>query len=759
MHVRPVLVGVLWLVFALSLLSSPRGQAMPAASHPPLLVAASTVSQVSAVAASYALPAAHPQTPPSQPLPGPAPYSPYTWDNLSLNATGGDPGGLWGPVMAYDAADGYLVLFSGHNATYRNTNSTWTYSPKAVWTNITSTAGAAPPARALAGMAVDPGTGDLILFGGSENVGVGNDTWQFHAGKWTDLTPTLSRSPPPMTEMTFTTDATDGEILLYGDALGSPVADQTWVWKAGAWTNLTATAGAPPAGVIGAESSNDPMDGGVLVAGGETATGRPVNQTYLFRAGAWTNLTNLLLPAPTPTAEGALSYIPGNASLVLAFGHLTGQGDYENNYTWQWHAGKWTNISTRNGGAPYTRDGVAYSSYLNGTSVVYGGEDQYMGRERNIGGLWIVNTSLSVRGSFAPISLNVNQNATYSGSYVGGLPFGVVHSWSFGDTTGSSLLAGTKSYSAPGTYHAIFSTRTLGPQYAYLNWTVTVHALPLTLTATSNVTQTFVGRTVSFTASPHAGTPPYLVSWLFGDNTTGTGPAPTHTYSTQSNGSVYVAASDSLGQWAHALLTVSVWRLPVSPLTVTLSANSSTTTVGGSLVFIATPSGGSGGVTFSWEFGDNTTGTSNPVTHTFSSQSNGTVYVAVTDSAGSWAHASIAIQVHRVATSGSPSGPEHASSFPWLYVLVGLVAVAVVAALLVALYVRRRKGAKGATGPAPAGSSGPQAPPMGTEAAPATPPPQPPPAPAPLPPPPPDMVPGPAPSPPSPPPLPGPHPS
>ncbi len=753
MHARAALVSLLLCMMALSLLWSPGAVGTSPSAQPPPPNGSSLGPGAPEVPGPQVTSTAHLPIAGAGRFPtGPAPYSPYTWYNLSLNATGGDPGALWAPAMAYDAADGYLVLFSGHNVTYWNTNSTWIYSSKGVWTNITSTAGTAPPARCKAGLAVDPGTGDLILFGGSEYAGIGNDTWRFHAGKWTNLTPTLSKSPPPMTQMTFTTDTTDGEILLFGYATVGHVSSQTWVWKAGAWTNLTSTAGTPPSGIVGAESSNDPMDSGVLVVDGQTVLGRPANQTYLFHAGVWTNRTNPLLPAPTPTAQGALTYVPGNASLLLAFGHLPGQGYFENNYTWEWHTGRWTNISARSGGAPYTRDGVAYASYLNGTSVVYGGENQYNGHERNIGGLWVVNTTLSVSGSFNPTSLNVNQNATYSGSYVGGLPFGVVHRWSFGDSTSSPLLSGTKSYPTAGTFDPTFSTKTLGGQYAAQSWTVTVHALPIGLTATSNVSQTFVGRTVSFIASAQAGTPPYQVTWYFGDNTTGTGLTPTHTYSTQSNGSVYVVVSDSAGQSAHTLLAVSVWRLAV-PLTVTVAVNSSTTTVGGSLIFTATPSGGSGGVVFSWEFGDNTTATSNPVTHTFSAQSNGTVYVVVTDSTGDWAHASIAIQVHRVPTSG----PGRAASIPWLYVVVGLIAAALVALLLASLYLRRRKDAKGAMSPTPAGPNSPPAP--VSESAPGATPPPPPPSPAPLPPQPLEAVLDPYPSPPPPPPLPVPPPT
>ncbi len=101
--------------------------------------------------------------------------------------------------MVYDAEDGYVVLFGGSflNLTSFHTtyyNDTWALE-NGKWVNLTA-AGPAPSPREGFEMAYDAEDGYVVLFGGHPGKGPNalNDTWTFSSGIWTNITGV--RSPP-----------------------------------------------------------------------------------------------------------------------------------------------------------------------------------------------------------------------------------------------------------------------------------------------------------------------------------------------------------------------------------------------------------------------------------------------------------------------------------------------------------------------------------------------------------------------------------
>ena len=132
-------------------------------------------------------------------------------------------------VMTYDAADGYILLFGGLNATYYPVNDTWKFHA-GNWTKLSTTN--APSARIPGYMVCDAATGLVTLFGGSDidsfpTLSV-NDTWSYSDGSWTQLHPLHS---PPFAGYAFVYDSTSRVFLLVGtdSALES---GYTWGWDA-----------------------------------------------------------------------------------------------------------------------------------------------------------------------------------------------------------------------------------------------------------------------------------------------------------------------------------------------------------------------------------------------------------------------------------------------------------------------------------------------------------------------------------------------
>ena len=87
--------------------------------------------------------------------------------------------------------------------------------------------------------------------------------------------------------------------------------------------------------------ADDPSEDGVVLFGGLSASNVPLNDTWLFRQGSWTELCsgNSTPPAcpSSPPAEygGGMVYDARDSELVL-FGDTT----------WAFHDGKWSNVTS-----------------------------------------------------------------------------------------------------------------------------------------------------------------------------------------------------------------------------------------------------------------------------------------------------------------------------------------------------------------------------------------------------------------------------
>jgi hypothetical protein len=99
--------------------------------------------------------------------------------NWTRQAPATSPPVLSAEPMAYDAATGSVVLFSGRNVGHV-LGDTWTWDGS-TWTK--QAPATSPPARELASMAYDAATGNVVLFGGDNfEPQTFNDTWTWGSG-------------------------------------------------------------------------------------------------------------------------------------------------------------------------------------------------------------------------------------------------------------------------------------------------------------------------------------------------------------------------------------------------------------------------------------------------------------------------------------------------------------------------------------------------------------------------------------------------
>ena len=117
--------------------------------------------------------------------------------------------------MAYDPGTGQLVLFGGNDGS-GTVADTWIWNGSD-WTELSPAT--SPPARSDASMAYDPGTGQLVLFGGNDGSGTVADTWIRNGSDWTELSP--ATSPPARSDASMAYDPGTGQLVLFGGNDGS----------------------------------------------------------------------------------------------------------------------------------------------------------------------------------------------------------------------------------------------------------------------------------------------------------------------------------------------------------------------------------------------------------------------------------------------------------------------------------------------------------------------------------------------------------
>jgi PKD repeat protein len=171
------------------------------------------------------------------------------------------------------------------------------------------------------------------------------------------------------------------------------------------------------------------------------------------------------------------------------------------------------------------------------------------------------------------------------------------------------------------------------------------------------------GQNVWFTASASGGTGPYNFTWTFGDGATGKGATAYHSYSTAGSYNVLLTAKDSSPsqQTATSQQTLTVTNpSPPPSLTASFTASLSNPVVGQTISFTGSVSGGTSPYTYTWNFGDSSTGSGNPVSHVYSSAGVYSVVLTVTDAAGHVASATNSVTVTSPLSASftySPSNP------------------------------------------------------------------------------------------------------
>ncbi|MBI3893176.1 MAG: PKD domain-containing protein, partial [Candidatus Wallbacteria bacterium] len=193
-----------------------------------------------------------------------------SWQRLSLQVSP-TPREDFG--FDYDSLRNRTLLFGGADDT-GSRNDTWEFDG----TNwLERHPPAFDPVRARPVLAFAPGRGRALLVGGESNGGVG-DTWEYDGVNWVQFL--ASNLPQISSGAAITHDSYRGRTLLFGGYAPAGIAlGDTWEWTGGAWL-LRAPSGAVPAPRAKARLAYDVSRHRAVLFGGVSRLGAILGDTW-----------------------------------------------------------------------------------------------------------------------------------------------------------------------------------------------------------------------------------------------------------------------------------------------------------------------------------------------------------------------------------------------------------------------------------------------------------------------------------------------
>jgi PKD repeat protein len=305
-------------------------------------------------------------------------------------------------------------------------------------------------------------------------------------------------------------------------------------------------------------------------------------------------------------------------------------GSMINGYSWMWDDGTWTN--------PSGSSQAAYNFAAPGTYVVALAVSDPSG-DVSSEGQQVTVTSQPPSPRFTASCNQLSCTFDGGGSTAGDAPISL-YSWTFGDAgSADDVTAPAYSYAGGGTYSV---TLTVTDSYGVMSSTaqaVTVIGPPV-----ADFNASCSGLTCAFDASGTTGDSAIVsYAWTFGDGTSGSGVAPSHTYGSGGDFTVTLTATDANGQTGVETGTVTVAGPPTANFVVSCVNRTCT-------VHSTSTDGGNPISQWQWNWGDGspTIAPTSPYpwadqTYTYAHSGRYTITLTVIDTAGLSASLQLAV--------------------------------------------------------------------------------------------------------------------
>lgn len=426
-----------------------------------------------------------------------------------------------------------------------------------------------------------------------------------------------STNPPAREWASLSDDPSEqGAILFGGLSAGNLPLNDTWKFQQGRWTELCSGTAAPPSCAASPSArwspaaAYDARDGEVVLFGGTTALGS-VNDTWVFHNGSWSNVTSAIGP---PNDGGEMTYDAADGYILWVAG---------NGGTWTFSNGTWTHLNPPT--FPSARGGEALFYDPAARAVILWGGTNSQTWEFSAG-VWTQLNPAASPPAGAPLG------TAYDSAFGYGLVFGPKgtldnSTWTFSNGTWTNESAAVGPAAPPtATYLALAYDSTDGytvalDEVAYKSSPNETWVLrdPLTLNASASAAVRDVGQSLTYTVAVSGGVRPYSVS--FPSLPPGCA-APSSFVNTtmiactlNRTGSfgLNVSVTDDAGVSDHLVIPLVVNTDP----TASIAAYPNPTTVGVPVGLDAVVSGGTPPALGNWTITDGTSSNDTALNHTF----------------------------------------------------------------------------------------------------------------------------------------------
>jgi hypothetical protein len=487
-----------------------------------------------------------------------------------------------------------------------------------------------PPPAIDPAFGSDPATGYSVVFGGYRNTTPpclpatacpSGGTWALRNGTWKNATPaalTSSNSPSARFGAAMAYDPDLSAFVLFGGAngmasgLNNPALGDTWLYFPSnqTWTQTcrTCTSGtdSPPAR-WDAGVAYDPVARTVVVFGGSATTSGSEHQrsdTWSFNGTAWRNLTALLSPAAR--SSPSMAWDGQTQSIILFGGFPVGS---TTDKTWSFTSGNWSLLTPSASPAP--RAGAsAVTDPVNGSVTIFGG-------------------CTTDPCSTAPIN----------------------ESWSFSGGTWYQLMPNPHPAPSGRDHEAVLEIDDPEANVVFggdvngapANDTWSWYHLEAQVT-TASTTALDIGQSVRLSDVASGGPDALTFTWLglpAGCTSANASSIQCTATGSQAFGaSIRARVTDGIGLAVDAPAVVLLYT---PPPVVMVTADPTSGIVPLSVTFLASATGGSGTISYGWEFGDHGVATGPNPTHRYTVAGSYNVTVWANDSLRVSAHASIRV--------------------------------------------------------------------------------------------------------------------
>jgi trimeric autotransporter adhesin len=382
------------------------------------------------------------------------------------------------------------------------------------------------------------------------------------------------------------------------------------------WFKTTTTTGGRIIGFSNATTGNSSdydrqvymLNNGKLTFGTYTSVTNTISSTASYNDGKWHQLV------ATQASDGMNLYVDG---ALVASNTVTGAQSY-NGY---WRVGGdnlagWPNQPTSGYFAGSVDEVAIYPNELSAAQV----SDHFAK------GNGAQNIPPTAAFTYTATNLVVAFDGTESTDSDGTV---VSYAWNFGDGSTGTGAKPSHTYASGATYNVQLTVTDNDGATNTITQPLTV--APANIPPTAAFTSTSKNFTATFDASGSKDPDGTIASyaWNFGDNTTGTGVNPSHTYAAGNTYLVTLTVTDNSGGTGAISHSVTVSN---APPTAAFSSSSSNLVAS----FNAGASIDSDGTiaSYAWQFGDGSTGTGVAPTHTYATGATYNVTLTVTDNQG-----------------------------------------------------------------------------------------------------------------------------